>query len=513
MGLITALSLSASIIGLPLTPVAGISTLGSVFIYVISLLILYVFASMSLNLGGLPPGPLPNRFGENVARGMLLGINASGHAFLLPVAYHGLAILFPVLLPLAGISVFLGFFLAGLNLMAGLFAGNRTYNAILGWTSFLSPMAWLVTFVGLLFMAVSVVIGLISGNPVRLRMEWFTCTLITHGRVPALRTTAYNLGNFAFITWEFEPLTPSPILVGTGWDFITAEGVTFHETGHTLNLAVFGSVFHYIGAIDQNVFQTIGADAYSELLAESQSRSSLDKFIPMWAPPIGTFLPGTSSNTPPSPDPDPWIPQAFPEFAAVGQTVFLDANVGISDPDNFPQGAINPGVSPPLGFLWVLTSIPQTDGELQGGAMIPNPSFVPEEGADYFINALATDGINGIRSAPPLTPMSVVQANANGPYTGTSDASVRLSAVGSRAGSRGVLPGVAPPPNPQFPLVPLNPLWEIVDGPAGNSLTNSTAIDPEFRGPAGVYTVRLTVTVTTAVSPVSHSDTTTITIT
>jgi hypothetical protein len=45
--------------------------------------------------------------------------------------------------------------------------------------------------------------------------------------------------------------------------------LALHEYGHQLNLAVFGGWFHYIGAIDENYYQSNPANAYAELLADS----------------------------------------------------------------------------------------------------------------------------------------------------------------------------------------------------------------------------------------------------
>ena len=55
-----------------------------------------------------------------------------------------------------------------------------------------------------------------------------------------------------------------------------------HEAGHTLNLAAFGSIFHFIGPIDENV--TGGdANAYSKRLAESNDPATTQpNIIPMW---------------------------------------------------------------------------------------------------------------------------------------------------------------------------------------------------------------------------------------
>lgn len=59
----------------------------------------------------------------------------------------------------------------------------------------------------------------------------------------------------------------------------TAEG---HETGHPLNLAAYGWIFHFVGALDENV--TGGdADAFAEHLADSHDPSRANPSTPTHA--------------------------------------------------------------------------------------------------------------------------------------------------------------------------------------------------------------------------------------
>ena len=95
--------------------------------------------------------------------------------------------------------------------------------------------------------------------------DWSTGTLFIKGGLVAnlnYLDTAFNMGNFSFV------------------DYKSGAWHKDHEAGHTLNLAAFGSVFHLIGAVDENVFR--GANAYSERIAESNS-SSGGSMIAMWA--------------------------------------------------------------------------------------------------------------------------------------------------------------------------------------------------------------------------------------
>jgi len=74
-----------------------------------------------------------------------------------------------------------------------------------------------------------------------------------HGGLLTQIEGGYNLGNFAYIHRNSEF---SPSLVQ-------------HETGHTLNVAAYGAIFHYIGAIDGNVIPGRKTRAYAEKLADS----------------------------------------------------------------------------------------------------------------------------------------------------------------------------------------------------------------------------------------------------
>jgi hypothetical protein len=93
-------------------------------------------------------------------------------------------------------------------------------------------------------------------------MDWSTGMLATQGGwVSNLNAidTAYNMGNFAFVDAN-----------SSGWHLN-------HEAGHNLNLAVFGSVFHFVGFIHE-MGTSAGAGAYSEVLADSNDGGS-----GMWA--------------------------------------------------------------------------------------------------------------------------------------------------------------------------------------------------------------------------------------
>lgn len=63
-----------------------------------------------------------------------------------------------------------------------------------------------------------------------------------------------------------------------------AAGTIDHETGHLLNVAAFGSIWHFVGAWDQSVGPCKrGADAYAEHLAESHNPPGTGVRVPWWA--------------------------------------------------------------------------------------------------------------------------------------------------------------------------------------------------------------------------------------
>jgi hypothetical protein len=82
----------------------------------------------------------------------------------------------------------------------------------------------------------------------------------------------FNLGNFTF-------------LLGTPPTPFTDVGISSHETGHTLNVAAFGSVWHLVGnGIEQNVKPFVrGARAYGEMLAESRRPEARQPVLPHWS--------------------------------------------------------------------------------------------------------------------------------------------------------------------------------------------------------------------------------------
>lgn len=78
--------------------------------------------------------------------------------------------------------------------------------------------------------------------------------------------TSFNMGNFAFAD-----------RLNADW-----EADIEHEAGHNLNLGVFGSVFDFVGFIDEFVFGN-GESAYAERLADSNDPATTNPdVIPLW---------------------------------------------------------------------------------------------------------------------------------------------------------------------------------------------------------------------------------------
>jgi hypothetical protein len=95
------------------------------------------------------------------------------------------------------------------------------------------------------------------------------------GSIGAFGGEAFDVGNFAFINSN----SPDP------------SGDELHETGHALNVAAFGSIFHLIPGVIEQQTSSDGA-SYSEHLAESHTSDPTEAGLSgtwwqMWgSPPI-----------------------------------------------------------------------------------------------------------------------------------------------------------------------------------------------------------------------------------
>lgn len=89
----------------------------------------------------------------------------------------------------------------------------------------------------------------------------------------------WDLGSFAYICAMHASNLPVPPAGTTSTTLSTIQ----HESGHNLNLGAFGSWFHLVGAIDENV-PPFARDrgAYAEQLAESNVPGTNQTSIFMW---------------------------------------------------------------------------------------------------------------------------------------------------------------------------------------------------------------------------------------
>jgi hypothetical protein len=145
--------------------------------------------------------------------------------------------------------------------------------------SWLSPMTWLVTGLGCLLLHATWIAHVLSwAFPAsfppgtyqvgRAAIDLSSGTMLTTGGiVGTLSGTAFDMGAFAFF---------SPTLIG-----VTPAEADQHEVGHALSLAALGSAFHFVGAVDEIVFQR-GWDAYPERVAQSNVAGTPRAIVKMW---------------------------------------------------------------------------------------------------------------------------------------------------------------------------------------------------------------------------------------
>ncbi len=221
-----------------------------------------------------------NPFGE-LCFGMLVGVNA-GANFMLVFA----ALFFIFWIAAMPVAPFLAAGLSLINALAAVpaLAGAPWFAAVLGWASWAMPMSWPATALGLLFFVINAA-AIAFGVPFNPHFEWWTGTVILHGGVLYTGRNGYNLGNFSFFHPDFSDTQPwfsadtTPPLLNAG----TVQGLTFHETGHTLNVAACGSVFHFFGGLIDQPLLT-GAFALTEQLAEGHLHSPVDPWVDWWRP-------------------------------------------------------------------------------------------------------------------------------------------------------------------------------------------------------------------------------------
>jgi RHS repeat-associated protein len=203
-----------------------------------------------------------NGWGE-FFRGFMIGFNA-GLNFAIASALFG---------PVVGTALGVINFLAAFDGIAG----NKVYQGILGWSSWLMPMSWLATGIGVLIFVINLIAAGVTWNGSwfgakgahidSIHVHWETGTIVMKGGSlgAAGSGEAFDVGNFAFINHD----SPHP------------DDDELHETGHALNVAAFGSIFHLIpGVIEQQT--SSDGESYSEHLAESHDPTPLSPASGAW---------------------------------------------------------------------------------------------------------------------------------------------------------------------------------------------------------------------------------------
>jgi RHS repeat-associated protein len=194
-------------------------------------------------------------------RGFMIGFNAGLNAAI-GVALFG---------PFIGVALGVVNFLAAFDTVAG----NKVYQGILGWSSWIMPMSWLATGIGLVMFVINLIAAAVTWNGSwygsgahidSIHIHWETGTIVMKGgMIGAAGGEAFDVGNFAFINSN----SPDP------------SGDELHETGHALNVAAFGSIFHLIpGVIEQQT--SSDGESYSEHLAESHNPTPKDPASGTW---------------------------------------------------------------------------------------------------------------------------------------------------------------------------------------------------------------------------------------
>jgi hypothetical protein len=519
MGAQTGLALVLPVIGTAVTPIFSIGILAGTAIHIFVVLIFYVLCDIATatpvgTVGQvmLPPGSL-NQGGERFCRGTLIGINASANLILLPFAIPWLLSWNLGALAWAISAEFLWQIIAltgcVLNLLA-LFeqlCANRSFEAALGWSGWVAVMALPANFVGLMFFLINTATG------AKLGFEWWTGSVIVHGgliRGLIGPPTAFSLGNFLFVDARIDNanpiLTVAAVPGGGSLPAVlapTTTGLVFHESGHTLNVSAFGSWFHYIGFIDEEIVQR-SPGVYAEILPEGHLRGTGAPWFLLWGPPVG--LAGPTPNTPPvlpvatvNGIPSGGGPIVVPSLTPLQ----LDGGGLPTDPDNYPMGAVAPGVGPSVGVIWCFASGP-TGSSAQ--PLFPNRTqtvAVVDVGGDYLIGYAVSDGCD-LAEGTALTlvaalsnqfTVSVVQAVMQIGANRAVNAAIPVDALGSGAGSAGTLstPGAPPPANALTVMWSADRPEMIFAAPTAAATTMQAAV-------AGHYEISLTVTTPGGVS-------------
>lgn len=168
----------------------------------------------------------------------------------------------------------------GLGAAIAPIARRRSFQAVLGWTSWLMPFSYLATAPGILLFLVNLPFALARYGGRAVRFDAGTGTIETTGGIVGVTgfRGGFNLGTFTF-------LCPSPERGLAIQSPFGSPGLSAHESGHALSLAALGGLFHWINAVDENVPPLARKRfAYGELIAESHiPRPPPNRHLRVWS--------------------------------------------------------------------------------------------------------------------------------------------------------------------------------------------------------------------------------------
>jgi hypothetical protein len=249
--------IAAALPALPLSSWAIVAGFAAALLYIFA----YLVASVSLAPVPGVGGSLATPAVENFFRGLVIG------------ATSGLNIGIWTLMGAAPIGLTVG--VVGFAAVFPFLSRNVVYQGVLGWSSLLMPMSYTATTLGFILFILNVPFAIAAGGLGAIRFDSSTATMESSGGLVAVSPSrGFNLGNFSFLR---SPAFQSPF-AGPG-------GVSVHETGHTLTVAAFSGVFHWIDAVDENVPPFMkGLRAYGELIPESHGPGGGRPWVGAWSP-------------------------------------------------------------------------------------------------------------------------------------------------------------------------------------------------------------------------------------
>jgi len=231
----------------------------AVFTVVITTVFAYAVATIAL-LPALAPPPAAAALPANPVEGFMSGY-ISGFSAVVNFALWAFT-------PLGALGLTIGFLVALVGFLSVLAALSRNpiFQGVLGWSNWIRPYSYLATAFGILLFLVNFPFAVAAFGLAAVRLDLLTGTIETTGGLVGLTGFAgggFNLGNYTF-------LSPGPIGLAFQSPF-GLPGVSAHETGHTLTVASFGGVFHWIDAIDENIIHSKATSflAYGEMIPES----------------------------------------------------------------------------------------------------------------------------------------------------------------------------------------------------------------------------------------------------